>query len=716
MDKYIGKLLDNRYEIQQMIGSGGMAVVYKALCHRLHRNVAVKILKDEFARDKEIRDRFHAESQAVAMVSHPNIVGVYDVSHSEGVDYIVMELVDGISLKEYMEQKGVLNWRESLHFATQICKALEHAHERGIIHRDIKPHNIMILKDGSIKVADFGIAQMGNAVQEKAGEAIGSVHYISPEQVRGGEIDARADLYSLGVVLYEMLTGVAPYDGKTPEAVAAQHLGGKALSVRLRNPAVPEGLEQITMHAMAAELDARYESAARMLQDLEAFRMNPTMIFGAEAEETAPAGKDSPAPAPVKKRKASAPVLVAAIACVCLLVTGMVWLLSYLMSDTFRRAEDVVVPDFYLMPLSQVQEQYGDTFLFEITERPAENGESAGLILSQKPKADMPVKKGATVAITVSAGTEEFSMPNLVNHSLTDAMDVLKSMDLRVREKQENSDIYVRNYIIRTEPAYGTALTPGQEVTLVVSLGSDIELVQMPDITGKPLAEALSVLEESGLSTGNVKYVKSDIPRDTVTFQSIAAQEYVRPETLINLEVSQGPQKTAQAPQVQMDNTPRVVTRNEPLELQVTASVTDGGTLTYQWFASRTGSMSSLQSVGAGPTLRVNTDTVGTVSYCCKVTNTLGESVASVNTSMVTVTVQPKLEPVTKTLQVTLPAEGSEKATLTVKLDGEEYTPSFTVDRSLLTADVTISSTGTRQVDIYVDGVLTLSRTVVFTS
>lgn len=207
MDKYIGKLLDNRYEILEVIGTGGMAVVYKARCHRLNRLVAIKILKEDTTQDEELRRRFHAESQAVAMLSHPNIVSVFDVSRSSDADYIVMELIDGLTLKQYMQQKGVLNWREALHFAIQIAKALEHAHSRGIVHRDIKPHNIMVLKDGSVKVADFGIARITSSSNTLTREALGSVHYISPEQAKGGRVDERTDIYSLGVVLYEMLTG-----------------------------------------------------------------------------------------------------------------------------------------------------------------------------------------------------------------------------------------------------------------------------------------------------------------------------------------------------------------------------------------------------------------------------------------------------------------------------------------------------------------------------
>ena len=280
MDRYIGRLLDNRYEILEIIGTGGMAVVYKARCHRLNRMVAIKILKDEYSRDEEFRRRFHAEGEAVAMLSHPNIVAVYDVSISDDADYIVMELIDGITLKQYMEKKGVLNWKETLHFSMQIAKALEHAHERGIIHRDIKPHNVMLLKNGSVKVADFGIARVMSKSNTLTKEALGSVHYISPEQAKGGWVDNRSDLYSIGVVMYEMMSGRPPYDGESPVAVAIQHINGGAPMPSTLNPNIPGGLEQIIMKSMALDVKERYASATEMLKDMDEFRKDPTILFG----------------------------------------------------------------------------------------------------------------------------------------------------------------------------------------------------------------------------------------------------------------------------------------------------------------------------------------------------------------------------------------------------------------------------------------------------
>ncbi len=280
MDQYIGRLLDNRYEILEIIGTGGMAVVYKARCHRLNRLVAIKRMKDEFSGDEEFRRCFRAEGEAVAMLSHPNIVQVYDVSSSDTANFIVMELIDGISLKQYMEKKGILNWKETLHFAMQIAKGLEHAHGRGIVHRDIKPHNVMVLKNGSVKVMDFGIARVMNKSNTLTKEALGSVHYISPEQAKGGHTDNRSDLYSLSVVMYEMMAGRPPYDGESAVAVAIQHINGGAPLPTTWNPNIPAGLEQIIMKGMSLEIKDRYVSATEMLHDMEEFRKNPAIQFG----------------------------------------------------------------------------------------------------------------------------------------------------------------------------------------------------------------------------------------------------------------------------------------------------------------------------------------------------------------------------------------------------------------------------------------------------
>ena len=292
-DKYIGRMLDERYEILDVIGEGGMAIVYRALDHRLNRYVAVKIMRDDMAEDEEFRRRFCAESHAVAMLSNPNIVSVYDVSHSDEREYIVMELISGITLKQYMESKGALDWKEVVHFTKQIARALAHAHERGIIHRDIKPQNIMLLRDGTLKVADFGIAALENEVYENNGQTIGSIHYIAPEQARGNSPDARSDIYSLGVVMYEMLTGKLPYTGDSLAEIAVKHMNVRPEPLRVSAPSVPEELERITLKAMSPDLANRFQSANELLEALDEFTHNNMLQEAAdesleEAEELKP--------------------------------------------------------------------------------------------------------------------------------------------------------------------------------------------------------------------------------------------------------------------------------------------------------------------------------------------------------------------------------------------------------------------------------------------
>jgi len=721
MDRYIGKLLDERYEILEEIGSGGMAVVYKAMCNRLNRPVAIKILKDGHSQDAEFRRRFRVESQAVAMLSHPNIVSVYDVSHSDGVDYIVMELIDGISLKQYMEQKGVLSWRETLHFGIQICKALEHAHSRGIIHRDIKPHNIMILKDGSVKVADFGIARIANAGSTLTREAIGSVHYISPEQAKGGKLDSRSDLYSLGVVLYEMLTGRTPYDGESAVSVAIQHINAGAAAPRSLNPSIPLGLEQITMRAMEADLSQRYASASQMLQDLEAFRQNPSAVFA--AEPAAPGGQPEVAeveplerkPAKRQKKRRRWPSVIIALLIFSAAATGLVYLFMDIFGDLGADKENVFVPSLVNMTALEAQNRYKSQFNFEIIEKVPDTDIEAGRIMEQKPSEGMEVKVGSTITITVSTGLQTYSMPNLVNYSLSEAMQILASFDVTVKEVRENNESFYTDYIIRTEPGYGIPLSPGQEVTLVISMGSSVQLIPTPPVVSYPLTEAIMLLQQAGLNWNNIKYVNSSAAKDTVVFQSIPAGEMVHPGTSVDLDVSLGPRVKAEVPVIGYQPSALIVKQNELAALTIVASVSDGGILSYEWLVSYTDSSADLQPVGTGQTLSLDTSTPGTANYCCKITNTLHDSVVSTYSNMIKVTVQPAAEQVTKSFHLTLPADGPDMATILVKMDGTDHIPAFEVARADGAVTIEITSTETHVVDVYVDGVLALSQTVVFT-
>jgi len=561
MDNYIGRLLDNRYEILEVIGSGGMAVVYKARCHRLNRLVAIKILKDELSRDAEFRRRFHAESQAVAMLSHTNIVNVYDVSHSDNVDYIVMELIDGITLKQYMEQKQVLNWREALHFSTQIAKALEHAHSRGIIHRDIKPHNIMILKDGSVKVADFGIARVSSAQSTLTREALGSVHYISPEQAKGSKIDYRSDLYSLGVVLYEMLTGRPPYDGETPVSVAIQHINAQAVPPRQHNPQIPAGLEQITMRAMCADLDERYESATEMLYDLDEFRKNPSITFAPRTDDPVVPVAVDPAPKTAaeravrstkkeqsrhsgQKRKTNSSVLIAGAICVILALFAVGYFLySFFLQDLFAVPEDVEVPYFVGMVAEQINPQeYSDFEIVIGAETESETVEK-GKVISQQPSGGRNVKPGATITLTVSLGPPVDMMDDYINTSAQNASTLLDnlSLNLDVQIIREHNDLFPEGQVIRTVPEAGTQLTKGQQVILYVSKGPEIQTVVLKDLTLTPVEEATDWLRENFLKVELAPESSADVEKDLVIRSIPAGGETLSHGQTVTLYVSSGP-------------------------------------------------------------------------------------------------------------------------------------------------------------------------------
>lgn len=599
MDQYIGKLLDNRYEILELIGVGGMARVYKARCHRLNRLVAIKILRDDLAQDAELRRRFHDESQAVAMLSHPNIVAVYDVSRSSDIEYIVMELIDGITLKQYMQKKGnKLNWREALHFITQIVKALGHAHSRGIIHRDIKPHNIMVLRDGSVKVADFGIARVTSGGHSTlTQEALGSVHYISPEQARGSHIDARSDLYSAGVVLYEMITGRLPFEGDTPVSVAIQHINSIPLSPREIDPTIPEALEAITMKAMAPNPDNRYPSADAMLADLEEFRKNPNINFDYSPSELLPEEEDlertqihmttshgtsgrremnqsrserserrsrrvedeEDEDEEDERRGPNWPII-GAVAAILVFVAALVFIMfSTVFSGSFQAGETKRVPQVTGLLYSEASEDtdlLGD-FTLEIVQE-KESDQPAGTIISQDPTANSTVtaNTGTVIQVVLSTGkANEVLMPNMLDKDYRDANSDLNTLakknnltlKIDFTSKTEYNDEIEKDHVISTIPAEGEALTDGTTVYLVVSLGKDTQPVDMPGLLGKTEDMARKMLDSVGLDIGSVQHeYSSDYPEGQVCFQSVNEGSKVDQGTQINIIISDGPDPNTQ--------------------------------------------------------------------------------------------------------------------------------------------------------------------------
>ncbi len=598
MDKYIGKLLDDRYEILQIIGVGGMAVVYKAMDHRLNRLVAVKILKDDYLNDSEFRRRFHGESQAVAMMSHPNIVSVYDVSKSDNADYIVMELIDGITLKQYMEQKGgPLSWRETLHFAMQIARALEHAHSRNIIHRDIKPHNVMILKDGSVKVADFGIARVASAQNTLTKEALGSVHYISPEQARGARVDNRTDIYSLGVVMYEMLTGRPPYDGETPVSVAIQHINGSPLSPSLLNSEIPTGLEQITMHAMCADINIRYSSVSDMLKDMEEFRKNPAILFtflpaGAAAEvagvrpqmnrqsivssrqpqssRTAQNGRQtrtnrgpqtSRNPQSDRRNQNAqtllddsreengrkvlmwvglALVLVALVAIVILLLHNANkknTIPTSAPSEGETVEEQVTVPKFVGKKWSEVSHEPSDFQLVVYADyNPSFPYDE---IFSQSVAPDERVNRGTVIELHYSLGVKTNIMPDVVNKDAEYIKTYLEdAFKVNVIPEWEDSDTVEEGFVIRTSPSAGEMIAEGQNVHVYISSGK--KMVDVPGVVGALSDDAIAAIEAKELKATVEYEYSADVKEGRVISQSPQRGTTVEAGSSVTIVVSLG--------------------------------------------------------------------------------------------------------------------------------------------------------------------------------
>lgn len=588
MDQYIGKMLDNRYELLELIGTGGMANVYKAKCHRLNRLVAIKILKSELAENAEFRRRFRDESLAVAQLSHANIVSIYDVSSSQGIDYIVMELIDGITLKQYMERRGKMDWREALHFITQIMRGLSHAHSRGIIHRDIKPQNIMVLRDGSVKVADFGIACLADAHQTLAQEALGSVHYISPEQAKGERLDARSDIYSAGVVLYEMLTGRLPFEGNSAVSVAIQHLSSVPLSPRELNPDIPEALELICMKAMNADLNKRYQSADAMLVDLEKFRKDPAIDMDYIRTELADSVDSQPTSqvpvqqvaAAVKKRRAAEEnddddddygdddddvgasifdfirenkkvigLFAAGIAAIVLIFV--------LIFPGFGGEKDTSykVPNILGYTVEEANQLDGikDIFTIEVVGTLNDDHYQPGQIVQQDPAADVVRYSNFVIQVYICAERQEIAMPDLLGNVYQTAKMKLQQYDLNLRVDREEafSDEFPAGQVMATDPVRGTVLKKGDSIMLTVSKGP--EKITVPSFVGMTYTKAKEEAEKLGLKVGTPEYRYYDpfASEGDVLEQSISANTQVQGGTEIVFTVYGTPGQQTRSVRVQ---------------------------------------------------------------------------------------------------------------------------------------------------------------------
>lgn len=571
MDKYVGKKLDGRYEIRELIGVGGMANVYHCYDTVDDREVAIKILKDEFLNNDDFIRRFKNESKAIAVLSHPNIVKVYDVSFGDMIQYIVMEYIDGITLKEYIDRQGVIDWKEALHLTTQILKALQHAHENGIVHRDIKPQNIMLLENGTIKVTDFGIARFSNnATRTMTDQAIGSVHYIAPEQARGDITDGKTDIYSVGVMLYEMLTGKLPFEADNAVSVALMQLQSTPKKPRAINPSIPQGLEEITLKAMQKVPTARYVSAVDMLNDIERFRLNPAIRFeyggfvdneptkyvkkigdadqdkrrksdyndqyNSQREKSQRYDDDDDQKTPKTSISVIKGVLIAAV-----LVIIVFGTMASIRGCNSTQAKNVDVPNLTGMMLTDAMEQYKDKFNL-IYESEFDETKELGVIIDQDPQPNSKqIKEGASITVTVNGQDTMVSTPYVINDSEADAVKAIKEKNLSPQVLYIEDPHTTVGYVREIFPKAGVKVNIGSTVYVYVSKGAKTdEKIEIPNVTGMSLTNAQEMLREKGLEAVYTVDEECTKPKDEVLEQSPLYGGKVEKGYKVNLVISGG--------------------------------------------------------------------------------------------------------------------------------------------------------------------------------
>lgn len=573
MDLNIGKKLDGRYEITELIGIGGMADVYKAVDVMENRVVAVKILKTEFSENEEFLRRFRNESKAIAVLSHPNIVKIYDVGFSDEIQFIVMEYIDGITLKEFIEQQGALRWKDALHFITQILRALQHAHDRGIVHRDIKPQNIMLFPDGTIKVMDFGIARFsrvdGKTLSDKT---IGSVHYISPEQARGDFTDERSDIYSVGAMLYEMLTGRKMFDGENPVSIALMHMQDEPTYPRTYVPSIPEALEEIVMHAVEKEPAKRYQSAAEMIRDIDTFKMDQNVVFGYIAkEDDDDDGETTKYFSPVvsnvakddyiddddydaeeaeeeERRSYVFPILCAVAVAVVLIACIIIAVVINGFDKNKDDSNTLEMPNLVNTLYSQAQEDYDGKLVFNVTEE-YNSVYGEGIIFEQSVTEGKTVKIGATINVTVSKGMRMLTVPDsLVGFEYTDSIEnTLKQMGFEVKTVTDWIEDYEAGYIYKVDPGSGSQAPAGSTITVYISNGPLSNSSEMPLLLGLTKEQAIVELQ-------NARFTN-------FTFQDVDVEDSVG--KVVSQSFDQG----------------TLVPRNEPIVIGISTGIAAQGTV-----------------------------------------------------------------------------------------------------------------------------------------
>lgn len=586
MDKNIGKKLDNRYELTELIGVGGMADIYKANDIIENKVVAVKILKNEFAKSEDFLRRFRNESKAIALLSHKNIVKIYDVGFTDKIQYIVMEYIDGITLTEYIERQGVLKWRDAVHFTTQILRALQHAHDRGIVHRDIKSQNVMLLADGTIKVMDFGIAHFNRETDKTISEkAIGSVHYISPEQARGEVTDEKSDIYSVGVMLYEMLTGVKPFDGDNPVSIALKHMQTKPRKMTEINSSIPEGLEEITMKAMQKVPAERYQTAGEMIKDIEEFKKNPSIVFEYKYFSTDGSTKyfDKITPETLKEqqthkikkrsfeeggeednsydddepeddeeyfddefyyeRRRRSPVLPILFALATAFVIMTAWLIYTVVTTEVggivsEAGEEVKMPNLVNKTWDEVLNEYGD---FNLTPTLKYDSKyEKNVVMHQSVMPGRTIKKNQNVEVTVSNGPKLVEIDDYAGKPIDDVITMLSKQDLKYEIIRQEDDNVQSDCVIKTNPAPREFVQVGTTVTIWVSTGASDETTAVPQLVNLSLASARLRAQEYDILLTELYEPSNEVEEGKVIRQNIDATTIVEKNTIVEIVISSG--------------------------------------------------------------------------------------------------------------------------------------------------------------------------------